>query len=337
MNKQKLYKYIGLAFLVIFLILGFINSFYSNQRREISSQLASLSLNKVPGITLDIRIDIPENNFPQVNSLPVYTLLTSNIPQQTANEIANSLRFSPQTKNDFNDVNSGRVNVWFGDDGRLLRIVAGLGIVEYKTTNSEGKTTTGVTISESEAIDIANSFISSNNLLITDLTVGEPDIDYIILEHEGKVITSPENAQFINLNYPLKINNYTIVNDTPGVGSVNVIIDNERQIVSAYINNVPSVDPDGEFDLKNYKEFTNTINQAELQMLDNGNIPIYQVTEDLISHITVNQIDIAYYEEQRSTRKTLQPIYLLNGIARLNDGREVVALLYLSALNNTQE
>lgn len=263
--------------------------------------------------------------------LPIYQLSTSPMTSDEAVSIATAMGYktSPFT---LNDANLGTVLVWI-DDSRTLRIILATQLIDYKSGVSPELSTTGSFPKDQQLMSTAKDFLTQKGILPIE-NVKFDEIRYLTFATEDAKVTTKEKANIANVVFSQRLNNYPIVNITPGAGNISVAISNGGKILSALIDKTNTIVSSSEYPLKTFSDLKSSLNEAKLQLLDQGNIDITALSSNAIKKIVVQEVTIAYFQENSPTQSLLQPIFILKGTSELVSGQQVSALLYLPAVSD---
>jgi len=263
------------------------------------------------------------------NKLPVYTLSTTPVSLEESVQIATNLGFtgSPQV---LNDARFGTVYIWSEAANGNLRIVPTTHIIDYKTPLATPKT--GTTFQpEEETVAKAKRFLISRSLTTED-KLSLPKVRYIAITDESYAEVNQDLADLVDIIFIETINGYQLVNPTTEIGTINVKIDRNNNIVSVYVDKADQIVSAADYKVKTFSELVLSLGAAKIQSLDNGNIDPSSLPASSINKIVVNNANIAYFQELSIKQQYLQPVFVLEGTALLDGGQTVPVLLYLSAL-----
>ena len=269
-------------------------------------------------------IDIPP-------SLSVYSLGQSVISLEESKKVAFLLGFTGDPQS-LNDIRFGSVYVWSDSQLGNLRIVANLHIVDFKA-NPSSLTIKTPFKNESEIVSKAKRFLVGAGLT-TEEAASSPQIRYLDIEEEGLTEIEKGNANIVEVRFKEMIGQYPIINATPDVGTINVTLDRNNSIVSAYVDRVNIIRAEGEHRLNTFSAFQASLKEAKVLSLDKGNIDQSTLITSDVGKIIIENASIGYFQELVQNQLLLQPIFILTGRAQFRSGKNVSALLYLPALSN---
>lgn len=192
-------------------------------------------------------------------------------------------------------------------------------------------------ISDSDLVIIAKDFLSDN------LGVDTNNLEFINFTYyktsatgEEFEVTTKDNADFYQLNFSPVIDGKAIITLDPRQTLYFVWILPDGTVNKAAVQEIGNVENVGsELDLKDYNEIVNSVDQAKLVSLDQGNVNIPDVNSQYIKSVVIDDIELAYLFTS-SEDNLLQPIYILNGTANvIGSNTEVEAVLYMPAISQS--
>jgi hypothetical protein len=265
-------------------------------------------------------------------SLPVYSLDQSEISLEESIKIAARLGFS-ESPQSLNDIRFGPVYVWSDTKAGNLRIVASLHIIDYKGVQAQPETKKNPFKSEQEIIARAKRFLVGAELT-TEEAASSPQVRYLNMAEEGLIEAEKENAGTAEVRFKETLGQYPVINATPDVGTINVALDRENSVISAYIDKVSILKIEEGRQLKTFSALLASMKDAKVLSLDNGNMELSSLAKSEINKVIVEGASIGYYQELSQNQLLLQPIFVLTGHAQFRNGKSVSALLYLPALTD---
>lgn len=183
-------------------------------------------------------------------------------------------------------------------------------------------------------IQIAKDFLndkslSDNNKLsfsfITFMKIG-PAIEHV-------EIVPKEEATVYVVNFVPVDSDIKLVDFNPFTSMINVWVLPDGSVTKAeIINSANTSFTEEKYPLKDYSDFVNSVQNATMVNLDDGNVFMGDLSSGSVEKVTIEKIELAYFR-QNNTSNIYQPIFLLNASAELTGYEEPVnAVLYLPAI-----
>lgn len=260
--------------------------------------------------------------------LPVYTIDTTPLSLEESATIAANLGFTA-TLQILADARFGATYVWSEAKVGNLRVVPAVLIIDYKapfTAITKDKQFEA----EKEIVSKAKRFLISRSLKTED-RLSSPKVRYLATTDESYLAVEKNSADLADITFQENINNYQIVNPTTEVGTINVKLNRENDIVSVYIDKTNKIISSADYGVKTFPELVSSLPAAKIQSLDKGMVDPTAVSAS-IDKVVIESATIAYYQELSIKQQYLQPIFVLEGTALFKSGQAVPALLYLPAL-----
>jgi len=285
---------------------------------------------KIPN---SVSISLEENNLESPKKdLEVYQASSFVFSDQEAIEIAKRLGFLQLPTVTYNQIRKGNVYTW-DDEQKSLIMNLNWGTINYhqKLKNQSPSQINSITLTEGE--EIVSKFLESNGFLPNgDISLVKKDLFYIKTSEMGaKKVSSPQEANLIEADFDYKINQKKITNCF-----IIIAIDFSKQIVNfnyqpafkgvKILDNYPLKLRDEIMkDLKNKREISYLLTPSS-----------YSPTSEEVKKITslsFNQIEIAYYKYD-PLQSYLQPVFLVTGIANLENNQQAEIGVYLPAIKD---
>lgn len=295
---------------------------------------SSLEEPKVPkyiegGSTIESQIEKEEFSFP--GSLPVLKAVPEGpFTQEEVIPFAEKLGFSNEPIV-AEDVSEGTVYLWSDPKDNLViytksrRIEYGLNQTPDNVINKQ--------LSNEAIIKISEDFLTKNFLSAAEKVTFS---FFTFLKSaglpEGFYQSTREEASIYQVNFSPISSEYKILTLDPRSSPIYVWALPDGIISKAIVNKNLSLSVSGaEIPLKNYDEFSASLDKAVLASLDDGNILLSVLPKSDVQRIVVNEVELVYLIDS-SISEAFQPVFLLKGKARVKTYEEEVgALLYLPA------
>ncbi|MBI5356375.1 hypothetical protein HZB78_02055 [Candidatus Collierbacteria bacterium] len=336
MSKKRTLTIVVIAALGITIVMLILNKAFqkrpSFQKPPVHKPIIESNYSK-GSLNIEALLKKSDINIPA--SLPVYSLGQSNLSLEESVKIAFFFGFSDDPQS-LNDVRFGPVYIWSDTKIGNLRIVANLRIIDYKRAQSQPETRKGPFKSEQEIVSKAKRFLVGTGLITEEIS-SSSQVRYLNMVEEGLIEAEKENAGVAEIRFKEILSQYPVVNATPDVGTINVTLNRENSVVSAYIDQTNILEIEGERQLKTFSTLLISLKDAKVLSLDNGNIDLSSLGENEINKIVVEGASIGYYQEFSQNQLFLQPIFILTGHAQFRNGKNVSALLYLPALADSAQ
>ena len=253
--------------------------------------------------------------------------------EEEAKQFADSLGFTNEPIV-AEDVSEGTVYLWSGPKDNLIiytksrRIESGL---NQTPTNVINKQLTNEAVAKISEDFLRKNFLTpSENISFSFFSffksAGVP---------EGLYQSDREEASIYQVNFSPVASEFKLLTLDPRSAPIYVWVLPDGTISKAVIGkNFEVAFSEEKYALKNYSEFTNSLNKAILVTLDDGNILLSVLPKKDVQKIIVEEIELVYLKDS-SDSKICQPVFLLKGKARVQGYEdEVNAQLYLPALKN---
>lgn len=172
-------------------------------------------------------------------------------------------------------------------------------------------------------------FVSSENIQFTS---------FVYLKEssgQGLYPVSKEEAALYQVNFSSVIADITILTLNPQNTPIYVRILSDGSVFNAHVNRLGTISKSADqYKLKTYDEVISKINDVVLISLDDGNIHLPDISNESIQKISIFSIQLAYLLDS-PTSETLQPVYLLKGVADISGfPTEISASMYLPAISS---
>lgn len=332
MNKKiKITIVLAVLLPIVILLLGFLVA-----RRESQSTVRNKAL-PTPNIPRGIEgapqttLQVEQGDFDFPSSVQLLRVQRRAINLEEAKKIASNLGFSGEPS-EFNGLIEGLKYLWSNEE-KYLTITPGLSNVSYGLNIPHPPETTRTRLSVNNLEEIALGFISEKlgvpraSLKVTavqalaedERTEGFTQVD----EGDAKVFQ-------VNLNYREAA--WEILTLTPSEPIVYV-----RLLPNGEILNIEAVVVENatlteeRYEILSYEDLASSLNKAVLIALLNDRVSIGDLKKEDITNATINKISLVYLWDN-SNSQNLQPVFLLEGPARVRASSANYAQFYLPAL-----
>lgn len=329
-------KKIIITFLLILLLLAPVFFFFLSRESspiDVPKRKRPVSIPLIPEEVKEqdykISFNVKKETFDFPEHINLITYEPSTLEESELNEIAEKLVFEdePKVTDDYFD---GKIITYTNSSAYLTSSLdigeITFGLHQIPAFNTE--------IEESEIIDNAISFLNFSSLTNTNENLVS-DVIYLkraIIENELEP-TSNINVEVYQINFSPNISEYPILTINPEKTLTFVRIMSDGQILSAHTTRLQSIETSDERRLKNYQEVKDTLEEAIIVSINQGLMFNDVLPQNVIRKIDIESISLAYLQlSQEST--TIQPVYLLEGIANINSINEDLPItLYLPAIS----
>lgn len=268
-------------------------------------------------------VQIPEK-------LAVYTLKTEPFSFTESVNIAKRFGFSGKLRT-LEDVSLGEVYVLYENAG-YLRIVPSLRLIDFKASIPYD-TAKQFFPEDNSLISTAKKFLIEKGV-VSEKNLEFSEIRFLDVVAGAVAVTEREQANTADVHFREKLNQYPVVNVTVGVGTISVRINKDGQVVAAYVDQTDSVSDKKDYPLKTFEELELSLPKAKIHGLEHGSINLFTLRPDEIEIVTIEKASIGYFQEYGPNQTLLQPVFVLEGKAKLQDRDPVSALLYLPAISD---
>lgn len=332
MTKKK--KAIVVA-IILAVVLGGLFLFFQTRRR--APKVVPGAFPK-PSIPVSFKGEFPfefkieEISLPK--ELPVLEVSPAGkIPEAQAREVAENFGydFEPRIAEDIYD---GTTYIW-EEQGSVLYVRARTKKIEYQAYTNPASAI-NKQLSNDALIQIAKDFLLSNRLISPEEVEFSSFVFYKADPSREGLYPAPKNeAIFYQLNFSPKFSGFEILTIDPTKTPVYVTLLPDGNVYQAQVTWLGEVKQSQEFfKTKDIEEIKNSLGEAVLVSLDDGNVYLEDLGTEDIQKVAVSEIKAAYFRESPET-KIYQPIYLLEGMARVRGfSQEIRATLYLPALSS---
>lgn len=327
--KFQIISAIFLISLVLFLSI--------RQQKDVGDDKNKVKLEKIPTPYLskeyDGKFPININVNPDTTILPpkimVYEIQNKPFTLDQVKKIASSLGF---------DVDNYRLNedkivgktYSFTLDNKNLRIVPSYNIIDYKI--KELLLGTISITDESFYINSAREFITSKGLITNPENLQFDRLQFFKLDEMGH-LSDTDKPNVVRVNFIKKINNYTVISPSYETGSVSVVFNSSKELILAYIDDIPELKDYKEYDVKNIEQIKQDVqNSSSLKSIKEGLISPFDLNDGSITEANIESIEMAYIQELKLDQKFLQPVFVLSGKIKTTEYGEVAATILLPAI-----
>lgn len=327
LKNKKIVIVVGLIVLIAILFLSL-----SLKKKSAQPLIKNIPMPKIEssiGGAIKVESRLQEGKIEIPTKLPVYTLGTTPISPEESKQIAVNFGFAgnPQI---YIDARFGIVHIWSEAEKGNLRIVLDAQIIDYKGPFTPTKAGS-IFPPEEEAIAKSKRFLIGR-LLAAENQLLSPTIRYLTTTDENYSEVAKDLADVIDIIFKESINGHQIVNSTTEVGTINVKLNRENDVVSIYIDRTSQIAGFAEYKTKTFSELVSSLPMAKIQSIDSGIVDFSAIPLSLFDKIVVENAKIAYYQELSGKQQYLQPIFVLESSALFKTGQTVSAILYLPAL-----
>ena len=280
-----------------------------------------------------ITLSLPEGDFEFPNDLP----LLKNTPLKTmtfeeAKKIAANFGYTTEPKT-ANDIEEGTTYIWTGANGNLL-IYSKTRRTSY--SSSKGLDAINKQLSDDAMIQLGSDFAASHFGIDNQKIQFSGFVFYNALPNKGELtLANRPNANIYQINYTVAQTDYPLLTLNPANTVLYVRLLKDGSVNSAIYTDLSGLEKSQEeFKLKNFKQLQDTLSEAVIVTLDNGNINPGQIKQGDITSIEINKISLAYLMDSR-TSTSFAPVYLLEGSAQIKSlTQNISAQLYLPAITD---
>lgn len=265
-------------------------------------------------------LDIPKT-LPALKSKENFPLTES-----STLEIAKLLGFDANNFKIAKDNKRGNTYFWNKDSESLI-IYSKSNEIVY-TNNKESFV--NKQLSDKEIISLAVNHI----MLIPwykDKILENVSISYIKSspsDEEVRIVQRSEAGLFLVNISPINTG-YRLISINPMYAPISVYVSVDGTVVKSKIQNLTPEPTLETYGVKSFEDIKASAGEAKVVSLDEGNVFIYDLTDDEIKEIAINNIEIAYLVD--SANKDLYlPVFLLRGTTKINT-KDVEVSLYLFA------
>lgn len=331
MEKKKI-LYIPL---ILFALIGIIVFSYFTVQREVEKTKPRPPLPKpiIPDYIkedLPITLSVTEDEFDFPSKVSLLTITPKPISENEVKKLGSNLNFIGDPKI-FKDVREGNKYFW-SDKTSFFIVTPKTNTIKYGT----GEFPTAVTnkqLSDADIIRTAQEFLTGNSIISKD-EVKATTIKFLRVNSltGGFEETSKEEAAAYQVNFTYQTSEYEILTLSPSEPLIYIQVLPDGSIFYAQVIKLGAVlQTEEKYNLKSYEDIANSLNEAVLVGLLNDYISIPDLTISDIKSLDISKISLVYLLDTPAT-KTLQPVYLLEGEARVPATSVNYGQLYLPAI-----
>jgi hypothetical protein len=276
-----------------------------------------------------VNVQIDKKIISLPTKLPLIELSKQILDPNFAYNIASNLGFEEEPII-AEDIRNGTVTIWNKDSSSLVHTEK-LNEIDYLSSNE--LQITEIDISVNEKIRIAKDFLVENFGLKDNELSYVKNIPLHLSQAGGFVEGNKENSILSEIIFTYNTAGYEIVSSqTKSLVKVRLLNDGSvRETQVTYLGELSKTKE--EYPLKSVDDIKTNVDQAEVVGISNIYQRLADFKKDDIDEINVDSIEVAYYLEDLSTSKYLNPIYILKGTAKSNKyPQDLYPTLYLSAI-----
>lgn len=267
---------------------------------------------------------VPKEVFP-IDASPL--ALTADYGQKIAKNLG--IDTSPIVANDVFD---GKVYI-YNSPSSSLTIYVDIGKVSYSLSSLPQ--TINKQLTDDALVKIAKEFLIKNGFVNPD------EIEFssflFIKEKDGEEVfsTTKASASFYQVNFRSKASDIPIISLNPQKPFVFVQILPDGSVFRASVQKLALIKKgQGVLKIKTYQEVLDSVKNAKIVSLDNGNIHLPDLPKNSVKTIYLKNIKLAYIFDSPET-KSLSPVFLFEGEAVVEGyDKPISAVLYLPAVSN---
>ncbi len=331
MEKFKKYIFIFIIIGLLILVIIFVVSRNRGQV-QIPQKISAPTLVDRSVSAYQVKSALVENDLKLPTSMPLYVLDKQPFVFEEVSKLAKNLGFTNEVQK-LNDVNSGVVYLWINSTGSL-RVIPSTHIVDYSFKDTSTSNLNRNPFDENQLLQTAEKFLVDKGFIGSKENLDLLRINYLKIDGSEIGYSTTGSADLAQVMLKQLIDGYQIVNPTPGVGTISVMINKNGNVTLVYYDGLNPVVSKTNYTIKIFKELVDNIDKAKIQSVSvsghDSDISILQSVKEVV----VNKAEVAYLKEDVPSQSLLQPIFLLQGTATLQDGSQVQVVLYLPAISN---
>lgn len=281
-------------------------------------------------------IDIKESDFNFPTKLPLLEKQSSvSLDVAQAKAIALHLGFTTEPIEGQDAVN-GNVLIWNNKDN-FLTIYLKLNKIKFGPQVNPVNLIPNVInkqLSDLALQNIASDFLN-NKIQVASNSLRFSNFIYLVPKSGQELfqITTKASAKIIQLNYSLNNAAYPIITQDPNasIAYVQILLDGTIINSEVYlnVNYGPGLT---EYSLLNFKQFSQSINNAILVSINDGSVNLPDVSKSELSDIVISKVELGYLLDSPNSN-FLSPVFVLRGTVSLTGyANPLPAVLYLPAV-----
>ena len=309
--------------------LGYLNLYKGLVQKKFSYPPITPNLVQTYKGNIPISLDITEDQFRYIPSLPFLNIVNKNINEDYPTNIASFLGFT-LAPTVISDPIDGLTYFWKNDNSTFFAYTK-----SSKIRYSSGRSLVvqNKQLSESVVKAIVNKFITDSGITKTDsFSLG--DVQYLKEGslNEGFIKTTSNDFSIFQINILPKSTEYEIISPTSTENTNYIQLTKDGEVYSFQFVVFDDIQKGvTEYSLKNFKEINNSVSDSVLISLGGEETPMQELPTNYIKSVVIDQIDIAYLLDS-ALSTNIQPVYKLTGTATISNTSKVQAILYLPAL-----
>jgi hypothetical protein len=286
-----------------------------------------------------IELTLTEKDFQFPKNLPLLNKTKfSALDDSFAKQLGKRLGFDSEPI-EAKDTRYGKIFIWNSTEASLIinPVLRKLSYYETSTSPLDYNSVVNKQLTDNDLILIASDF------LINKVGLEKDDFEFanfIYFEQgeniEGLKQTSKEKAQVTQINFSPKFENLPILTQNPLESIIITQILKDGSIPVVEVTLLESINQGHTlYKLKGFEEFVNSLSQAKVVSLNDGNFNPEDLAKDAIKKAVIKKVTIAYLLDNIKN-ETLQPVYVLEGTATvIGFNQNVNIIMYLPAFSQS--
>jgi hypothetical protein len=280
---------------------------------------------------LPLKLNINKDKFNMPEDIKIIGIKPTLITQTKATNVASTFDGNPEFST-FQGLEKGTIYIWRSNLFTLMI---------YPSTNSFKYNLTDTTIpsipnnrrmSQDNIKEKAITFLIDHKILSKDDIV-PISVNPLVINglSEGFQSTTENKASIFQVNFSYKILNRQIFSNDYASPLIYVRLLPDGTVYSMEANLLGEIQEDNKtVILKNYEDIQNSLDQAVLIGFQNDYINVNDINISDVQEISIDTISLVYLKDKASA-EVLQPVYLLEGKAKVRNSSVNYAQLYLQA------
>ncbi len=279
---------------------------------------------------LPVKLSVKKDEFKFPKALPILSFSKRNISKANAQNLAQNLKIQGQIE-EFEDISEG-VKYYASDDSYFLVITPKSSIIKYGVSSGLLPAVPRKILSEEDLKNLALSFFL-NNGFYGENQVKPMGVRYLKRSslNEGLEKAELSSAEVVQVDFSFSSEDYQVFSQY----SVNPLIfvqllPNGEIYYSEAVFSSSVQKGFSDYPLKTFEDIASSLSEAKLINLSGDYISISDLSIKDIQELDIQTIRLAYLLED-GKEDSLQPIFILEGPAKISGSSANKAILYMPA------
>lgn len=326
---KKKYILILIPLFVVILIFIYFRQKNKNSVIEITPSKPTIKNNLEGEIKIDTDFEKSKYTFPA--KLPTLTFVKKSIDRTYFESIKNKFGIEEDVQ-EFNDTFEG-IKYFVNSKDKFLTATPKTAIIKYGLSTIQFHSVEDKKYTDEELAVLANAFVTNNGFYRTD-QISFLNIQYLkrSASSEGLEKSNRNEAEVFGIGFNYSSNDYEIADNYSVKAPIYIEVLKNGEIFNSEIILIEDL-KNGitEYQIKNYQEFINSLNQSKIISLEGDYYSVSDIKSiNEIQKVSINSVRIAYYDDSKKDN-FLQPIFIIDANIQIKGSSSNKAVLYLPA------